>query len=91
MKFNEAQLKEMTTDQLVDIVDSHDDEHGTIYVDDAIIVEYDIEWNDDYTKLVYKNEEYDSFVDIVIDNEEIENAYKEELVDLIINCNWNYN
>jgi hypothetical protein len=78
---------ELTTDQLCDIVETNDTEHGTMFVDQSVIDDFNIELiNDVY---IYNEKEYDCFSEIVCDNEEVEKAYQLALIELIENANWN--
>lgn len=81
------QFNELTINQLIDIIETNDTSHGTTFVDEAVINDFNIEYID--YALIYNGKEYDTFNDIVDDNKEVEKAYHEALIELIENANWN--
>jgi hypothetical protein len=65
---------------------SNDDEHGFVHVNDTVQEKCDIESNDDCT-FTYNGDVYDSILDIVDNNQEVKNVFFEEMYD----NNWMYN
>jgi hypothetical protein len=65
-----------------------DKSHGLDFIDNAVIDQFNIEYNNNCTALVYNNNEYDSLYDILNVDDNILIAYYDIIIDSINNSNW---